>query len=116
MNFKESFAVNKYFEMKVPFEDETESRAFGELLRALCDGYYAGTNLFGCAISAEEIPEIDEAFEVPEKYCIFYKIKILVNEEKEARQLSRIIGMLADCVLGADDIFYNFKFCIDDGI
>lgn len=106
--------MEKYFEIKVPFEDETESKAFGELLRALCDGYYAGTNLFGCAISAEEIPEIDEGFEVPEKYSIFYKIKILVNEEKEARQLSRIIGRLADCVLGADDIFYNFKFCIDE--
>lgn len=105
--------MKKYFEIKVPFEDETESKAFGELLHALCDGYYAGTNLFGCAISAEEIPEIGEGFEVPEKYSIFYKFKIFVNEEKEARQLSKIIGNLADCVLGSDDIFYNFGFCID---
>lgn len=104
--------MEKYFEMKIPFEDETESFAFCEMLQSLCDGYYAGTNLFWCAFSSEEIPEINEGFEVPEKYSIFYKIKILVNEEKEARQLARIIGNLAECVLGADDIFYNFKFCI----
>lgn len=105
--------MEKYFELKVPFEDEIEFNAFYELLTALYSGYYAGTDLYGCVVCAVEIPEIDEGFEVPENYSVFYKFKILVNEEKEARQLSRIIGELANCVLGADDIFYNFKFCID---
>lgn len=105
--------MEKYFEMKIPFVDETESFAFCEMLQALCDRYYAETNLFGCAFSSEEIPKIYEGFDVPAKYWIFLKITILVNEEKEARQLARIIGNLAECVLGADDIFYNFKFCID---
>ena len=103
----------KYFVIKVPYEDETESKAFCEILTALCNGYYAGTDLYGCSITAKQIPDISEGFDVPAKYFCFYEYKILVNKEDEARQLSSIISNIADCMLGADFIYYDFRNCID---
>ena len=94
----------KYFIIKFPYADKIESKAFGELLRALCNGYYAGTHLFGRAVSAEEARETGEFAD---------EYKIFVNTENEARQISMIIGNIAECVFGTDFIYYDFRNCID---
>ena len=106
--------MEKYFEIKVPFEDDVSAKMFGEVLHALHAGYYAGAEVYKYDfVVCEELSSIDEGFEVPEKYSVFYRIIIAVQNESQARHLARIIGYLSEVLLGEDGIFYNFSGCID---